>query len=284
MRARRSGALRVAALSALAGHALLIAFSTAAMLTVLNTPQGSWLQSEPGATVMRIAWRYSGQSYVVLGALAGVLHAAWAFGWRRALGLSGCAAALALGAELVGTSTGFPFGPYEYTELLGYRVLGLVPYAIPISWFYMIYSGLVMGTRFLPARDDSRTKWIWAAAAACMLTAWDVAMDPAMVATGHWVWREPGAFYGMPLSNWIGWLAVGALIARAMITVVPPSEFAARTSGARLPVALYALNGVMPVAICMRDGLWGAAALGSAAMAAPILLALSADARRRRPD
>jgi hypothetical protein len=34
----------------------------------------------------------------------------------------------------------------------------------------------------------------------------------------------------------------------------------------------------MPIAICLRDGLWWAAALGFAAMGTPLLLAL-----RRRP-
>jgi putative membrane protein len=99
-------------------------------------------------------------------------------------------------------------------------------------------------------------------------------MDPAMVRTSHWVWGAPGVFYGMPLSNWIGWFVTGTLIARAMLAIVPPALVAERTRGETLPPVLYGVNGVMPIAICLRDGLWWAAALGSAAMAFPLLLAL----------
>lgn len=282
MRGPGPRALHWTSLGALAAHIALIAFSTAAMLTILNGPAGPWLQSEPSATVMRIAWKYSGPTYVVLGAIAALLHATWAFGWRRATGLFAAGAGIALGAELIGTSSGFPFGDYAYTSLLGYRILGRVPFPIPISWFYMLYCALAMCSRVLPARNDGRTRWMWAAASAAMLTAWDVAMDPAMVQTAHWVWQQPGAFYGMPLTNWIGWFGTGLLIARVMLAVVPPTRVVERHAGEWLPLVLYAANGVMPVAICLRDGLWWAGALGTLAMATPLVLALRGGRRVRR--
>jgi uncharacterized membrane protein len=272
MRGPGPRALHWTSVGALAAHIALIAFSTAAMLTILNGPPGPWLQAEPSATVFRVAWQYSGPTYVLLGA----------FGWRRATGLFAAGVGIALGAELIGTSSGFPFGDYAYTSLLGYRILGRVPFPIPISWFYMLYCALAMCARVLPARDDGRTRWMWAAAGAAMLTAWDVAMDPAMVHTAHWVWREPGAFYGMPLTNWIGWFGTGLLIARVMLAVVPPSRIAERNAREWLPLALYAANGVMPVAICLRDGLWWAAALGTLAMATPLALALRGGRHLRR--
>jgi putative membrane protein len=274
MRGTESRALRGASTAALVAHAALIAFSTAAMLTVLNGPVSPALQREPAATIMRVAWKYSGQTYVILGALAALLHAMWAFGVRRGVALFLSATGLALGAELLGTSTGFPFGEYQYTSLLGYRVLGLVPFAIPISWFYMLYCALALCARILPAASSERVKWLWSAAAAAMLTAWDVAMDPAMVRTSHWVWSDPGAFYGMPLTNWVGWFCTGLIIARCMLAIVPPLRVTERNQREWLPPVLYAVNGVMPIAICLRDGLWWAATLGAAAMATPLVLAM----------
>ena len=273
MRALQSRALRSTSVAAFAAHAGLIAFSTAAMLTILNGPPGPWLASEPSATVMRVAWKFSGPTYVTLGAIAAVLHASWAFGARRAALLFVAAVGIALGTELLGTSTGFPFGGYAYTSLLGYRILGLVPFPIPISWFYMLYCALALCARLFPSRDDARTRWLWAAAAAALLTAWDVAMDPAMVSTSHWVWRESGVFYGMPLTNWLGWFGTGLVIARVMVSITRPTLVAERNAREWLPLALYAANGVMPIAICLRDGLWWAAALGAVAMATPLLLA-----------
>ncbi|MGH7710578.1 MAG: carotenoid biosynthesis protein, partial [Gemmatimonadaceae bacterium] len=148
MRARgEARALRATSVVAFGAHAALIAFSTAAMLTILNAAPSPVLQAEPAATIMRISWKYSGPTYVVLGAVAALLHATWAFGVRRAATLFAVAVGLALGVELLGTSAGFPFGDYAYTSRLGPRVLGLVPFAIPLSWFYMLYSSLALSSR-----------------------------------------------------------------------------------------------------------------------------------------
>lgn len=263
----------------LLAHIALILFSTIALVTFLNGPPGPWLQEEPNATVFRLGWKYSGPTYVVLGALAALAHAVGALGWRRALGIALVGSGLALGSELLGTSTGFPFGPYRYTELLGFRILGLVPFPIPVSWFYMLYGSLAICGRLLPARDDEKTKMLWALLGGAVLTAWDVSMDPAMVKTAHWVWGTDGFFYGMPLSNWFGWYLTGVVISRVMLAFAPPSMFAARVSPSTLPIALYAVNGVMPVALCIRDEMWWAAILGAIAMLLPIGLALRAGTR-----
>ena len=268
-------------------HTALIVFSTAALVTFLADPSPetqSWLAREPNATVYRIAWTFSGPTYVVLGFLAALLHAGARLGWRRVLPMFGVASAVALGSELLGTSTGYPFGGYSYTPMLGYRILGLVPFPIPISWTFILYCGLAMCGRLLPARDDGRTRLVWAAVAAAILTAWDVAMDPAMVKTYHWVWHEPGAFYGMPYTNWIGWLVTGFVIAWLMLRFVPPSEIARQVSPGRFPLLLYAVNGIMPIAICARYGFVWAVVFGTLAMAVPVLLALRAGAPRVARD
>lgn len=273
-------------------HVGLIAFSTLAMVTVLNGPPGPWLAEEPNATVMRLGWKYSGPTYVVLGALAALIHAAGRIGSGRALLLMAAASVITLAAELMGTASGLPFGEYHYSGLLGYRIAGLVPFPIPISWFYMLYACLAICGRLMPADDGSRAKWRWSVVAALILVAWDVSMDPAMVNTAHWTWgagqqfRDAGlpgwlvafftrdVFYGMPLSNWGGWFLTGLVVSRVMLAIVPPREFASKVSPSRLPIALYSVNGIMPVVLCFRDGLVWAGVLGALAMAIPVFLAL----------
>ena len=263
-------------------HALLIVFSTAALVTFLANPTPevqAWLAREPNATVYRVAWKFSGPTYVVIGFVAALAHALGRLRHPgRVVAMFATVSLLALGSELLGTSTGYPFGGYRYTELLGHRILGLVPFPIPISWAFILYCSLAMCGRLLPARDDAATRLRWSAVAALILTAWDVAMDPAMVKTFHWIWLEPGPFYGMPYTNWLGWLATGFVLSWIMLRFVPPSAIAARVSSARLPLVLYLLNGIMPVAICLRHGLWWAGVLGAAAMLAPVVLALRAGA------
>ncbi len=267
-----------AARTLLAAHVALILFSTVALTTFLAGNPPAWLATEPAQTIYRYGWMLSGPTYVLLGAAAILLHAAMRFGLGRALALLGVGVAISLTSELLGTSTGLPFGPYSYTTLLGYRIGGLVPFPIPLSWFYMVYASIAITGRILPARDSERSRVAWAFCAGAILTAWDVAMDPAMSkATTHWLWHTDGFFYGMPLSNWIGWFLTGSIVARAMMAVVSPAQFTSKVSPSRLPLVIYAINGLMPIAICFRHGLWWAAVLGLAAMGLALVLAGRSD-------
>lgn len=275
----------------LSAHAALIAFSTLAMVTILAGPPGDWARGEPAATVMRVSFRFAGPTYVVLGALSALVFLAGAIGWRRAGLLAALSSALALGSELAGTATGLPFGEYAYSGMLGYRILGLVPFPIPISWFYMLVGSLAIVSRLRAPADGPRERWTWALLAGLLMVAWDIAMDPAMVQTGHWRWgdgsqfREAGLpgwivsfftrdiFYGMPLGNWFGWLLTATVIARVMVWIVPPAVVRGALAPSALPVLLYLANGVMPVALCIREGFWWAATGGALAMLTPAFLA-----------
>jgi len=273
---------------ALVGHVVLLVFSGIAFATFLTPPAPAWLQTPANQKVAAFMFMFGGQTTVVLGALAGALHAASRLGWRTALAIFIAAFSISLASELTGTTTGYPFGPYSYTTQLGFLIGGRVPFNIPTSWFFMLYSSLAICGRVLTARDDAASRWKWSAIAALVLTAWDVSMDPAMVATTHWLWHLPplesasavrrlflmGFFYGMPLTNWLGWLLTGLVVARVMLAIVPPSRWAERVSPSRLPLVLYAANGVLPLLICAGRGMWWAVLFGAVAMAIPLLLAL----------
>ncbi len=114
--------------------------------------------------------------------------------------------AIAFGMEYLGSRTGFLFGAYTYTELLGPKLLGYVPLLIPLAWFMMLYpSWRIAG--WLAARKPARI-----AIAALAMTAWDLSLDPRMVDDGAWIWHDGGAYFGIPLSNYAGWLITAALI------------------------------------------------------------------------
>lgn len=276
------------ALTALIAHALFSIFSAYAFATFLQPPYPEWLNTPVNQRAMAIGYTYGGQTTVLLGAIAGLAFLMSAMGKRLALTVFGVAFVLSLSSELAGTATGFPFGAYGYSDQLGHRILGLVPFNIPTSWFYMLVASLAICSRLMKAQDDSRTRWWWAFVASFVLTAWDVAMDPAMVRTHHWLWqvgdlsnatvlsRFFGApvFYGMPLTNWLGWILTGTLVVRAMLAVVPPSKWAAAVSPSRFPLALYAINGILPVTICLVWGMVPAGILGALAMLIPLVAAL----------
>ena len=291
------GSARVAT-AALVGHGALLLLSGVAFATFLAPPAPAWLLTPANQKVAALMFSFGGQTTVVLGALAGISHATSRLGLRTALLIFAAAFGISLTAELLGTTTGYPFGPYSYTTQLGYLIGGRVPFNIPTSWFFMLYASLAICGRTLAPDDRGRGKWRWALIAACILTAWDVSMDPAMVATTHWLWHLPAAadrsllsrvflsdlFYGMPLANWLGWVLTGTVVARVMLAIVPPTRWVADVAPSRLPLVLYAVNGIFPLLICAGRGMWWAVALGALAMAIPLIASLRVDvARTARP-
>ncbi len=135
-----------------------------------------------------------------------ILHGYQNLGWRKTLLLLGLTFGVSLLFESVGVATGWVYGPYHYTNKLGPKFLGLVPLLIPVAWFMMTYPSYVIANRLVPAQ---KSRWAWrfsvAALGALIMASWDLAMDPMMVAGGHWVWDKPGAYFGIPLQNYWGW-------------------------------------------------------------------------------
>lgn len=168
--------------------------------------------------------------------------------WLPALLVAG---GLSLGAELLGTATGFPFGGYRYTPMLGYRVAGLVPLLIPLSWFMMAFPSYVLARRAIRGR---LARW---ALGAVLLTTWDLTLDPAMSSlTSYWVWETAGPFYGMPLVNLAGWLATSLFI-MAGFDAVRAGPVADRIPP-RLMAVYYATVLALSAAMTLAAGYWGA--------------------------
>lgn len=271
----------------LATHAVMIVFATAAMVTILAGSFPVLMEGPYTAQAFAFGWKWAGQLTVVSGAIATLVLTRALFGWQRAALLFVASVSIALSSELAGTITDLPFGPYDYTQMLGYRIGGEVPYPIPVSWYYMLFASVAITARIARADDASSTKWRWALIAGAILTAWDVPMEVHMtvVQPVHWVWRLETLpawvpdwlggpiYYGMPLSNWIGWYLTGVVISRVMLAIVPPTVWRASTAALAFPLVLYAANGVMPILTTARHGLWLAAVLGTLLMGLPLWLA-----------
>ncbi len=265
----------------------LSAFSGLAFATFLLPPIPAFFTQPPNDVAMRVGYQFGGQITVVLGAIAGFAFLAHAVGTRSALRALAACFVLSLGAEALGAATDIPFGPYDYTTRLGFLVGGLVPFNIPTSWFYMAVAALGIGSRFLPARDDGTTRWWWAFVAALILTGYDLVMDPAMYRTEHWLWFVPDlstspawvrwlgydGYHGIPVANFLGWILTGTLVTRAMLAVIPPSQWAQAVRPHAFPSILYAANGILPVLICLRWGMVSAGLVGIVAMGIPLALA-----------
>ena len=118
--------------------------------------------------------------------------------------------------ETIGVTTGLPYGRFYYGDFLGPKALGLVPYLLPISYIPLVI-GAVAASR--GARAGSRHRALWILQSALLLTLIDGVLDPGAASLGLWVWPEGGAYYGVPLSNYAGWLLSSTLAAALLLAV-----------------------------------------------------------------
>ncbi|GAC1319365.1 MAG: hypothetical protein NVSMB12_18620 [Acidimicrobiales bacterium] len=172
-------------------------------------------------------------SVVVLGlAVCAVGATAAAWGWARA----GLAAVLvgpaALLAEIAGTRTGWPFGPYRYAGIRR-PTIGGVPAIVPLAWLGMGLAAWELAG-WLTAGRLPRI-----AVGAAALTAWDLFLDPQMTRERYWVWTDGGPYRHIPLSNYAGWLGCAAVVMALLAVAVPGSRRSAPLVG------LYAWMAVM---------------------------------------
>ncbi len=209
--------------------------------------------------------------------LAMLSFGAASIGWRRTLLFALAATCISAAAELTGTKTGFPFGGYAYTGFLGFKLLDRVPYTVPLSWFYMGFASYLLAVRIVQ-RGDRQNFWPAVLLGAWLLMAWDLVLDPAMASDRltyihFWIWKEHGAYFGMPLRNLAGWLGTGLLfITVGRLSWGGPAD--ARRIEPWLPFGVYAANVIWAMALSLSVGLWPTALAAIALSLLPAALAI----------
>ncbi len=258
------------------GHILSMAFGLAGLLLVLPHPE--FIASLPPIGKTAFAWSMAGGGvmYMLLGMSAVAVYAYRTLGVWHWLGFMVPALAISLTSELLGTSTGFPFGHYRYLTGLGYKIAGLVPFTIPLSWFYLGFSAYLIARAGL--NNKISQNWLKLLASivlgAIFLTAWDFVLDPAMSQTTmpFWVWDQPGAFFGMPYQNFAGWFGTGAVFmsVATLIWKVKPFNFPQNNLG--LPLAIYVSNFAFAMIMSLAAGIYIPVLLGLIVGLIPVLV------------
>lgn len=163
---------------------------------------------------------------VVVACGACLAHAFAGWGPARTLAFTAVVVSGAFAVEALGVATGFPFGRYTYAHSLGPLLLG-VPLLVPLAWLMIAYPCLLLSGGLAPKIVAPQrllaSTAVTALLAGAAMTAWDVFLDPQMVAAGHWTWRDPTpALPGVdqvPLTNLGGWL-LSATVLMALSTVM----------------------------------------------------------------
>jgi uncharacterized membrane protein len=236
---------------------------------LIFVPHGELVAALPefGQQLFSVSMGNGGVVYMVFGMLAAVLFGARLLGWKRLLMFLLPAVGISLASELLGTSTGIPFGFYGYLSGLGYKIAGLVPFTIPLSWFYMGLTSFLLARTILKNGDHWLIRLEAIALGALLLTSWDFVLDPAMTQAQipFWQWFQPGPFFGMPLQNFGGWMLTGAVfmgVASLLWSASGADVPVLRRDQLAAPVLLYGANFSFALALSAGSGIYAPIPLG----------------------
>lgn len=148
----------------------------------------------------------------VLFALQGLSVAAWLYsglGRRAVVVIVGIIVGSCV-VEYVGATYDIPFGSYDYTDQLGYRVAATVPAVILLAWLFSTVGTWAAAYVIAPRAP----RVIRAALAGLFIVYFDLQIEPvATIIFQYWVWIDSGWYYGVPWVNFAGWWLTGALFA-----------------------------------------------------------------------
>jgi putative membrane protein len=158
---------------------------------------------------------------------------------RRAAVLILGLTAYAYGIEYVGTTTGWPYGVFEYGVALGPMVAG-VPLGLPVFFFPLVLNSYLLCLLLLG--DAARSWWLRLPVVVITVVAVDLVLDPGAVALGFWSYSGPGPFYanlawagtrfhGVPVTNYLGWVLSATIAVGAFDFAFDREALLARLSG-----------------------------------------------------
>nr|WP_239121405.1 carotenoid biosynthesis protein [Spirulina major] len=265
--------------SFLAGHIASMFFGLAGLLFVIPNTEFIVSLSPIGQKVFAWSMVGGGAAYMVLGTAAVAIYAYRVFGFKAWFTFMVSAITISLSSELLGTSTGFPFGHYRYLSGLGYKIAGLVPFTIPLSWFYLGFVAYLLARSGLEQLNISKGLRLGGAIAfgSILLTSWDFVLDPAMSQANlpFWIWEQPGGFFGMPYQNFFGWLGTGIVFMTVATLLWEKNPLSLSRSQLIFPLIVYLGNLGFALVMSVGAGFWIPAFLGILVGAIPAIVFFS---------
>jgi uncharacterized membrane protein len=173
-----------------------------------------------------------------------------------------------------------PLGPVVFDLGAGKKILGFVPWTIPLLWIVALFNARGMARLILRPWRKVKNYGFWLMGlTAALAGVFDVALEPFAGHVKHsWHWEQtkiPITWGGAPLLNFIGWVCVSLLI---MVIITP--FFIRKQPGSSSAPDLHPLGLWLGALLLFTVGLAGAGHWWAAGVDAAILAATTVFAVR----
>lgn len=165
------------------------------------------------ALVVRYAWNPTpfAELLAAIGIASALAHCTLTYGWKNTLAFVAICLVVTFALENFGSLTGALFGRYHFEIGAQLPHVGVIPIIVGPLWFGMGYFAWIVAGTLLGGADRNLNRQLNILAqpvvAAFVMTQWDFVMDaPTSTISRAWIWLDGGADFGVPLTNYVGWL------------------------------------------------------------------------------
>ncbi len=148
--------------------------------------------------------------------------------------------------------TGFPYGEFLYSQNVGVLAFNFLPITLPFAWVPLMIGAVVIASIY----KENFLKYCFFSL--LWLVSIDTILDPGAVFLGFWSYSQSGAWYGVPISNYLGWIisgVVGFIIAWLFVrnALSNPPKYASLS---------YFYSLAFWTGVCFFGQIWGGAIIG----------------------
>jgi len=147
------------------------------------------------------------------------------YSWKGAILLLAACLTIPFAVENLGVHTGFPYGRYHFEVGASLPHVGVVPVIVGPLYFCVGFLAWIVASVLLDDADlklDRRLNVVvLPILSAFVMVQWDLVMDPPNSTLERaWLWHDGGGYFGVPLSNYLGWYLTVWLFFQAFAVII----------------------------------------------------------------
>ncbi|MFZ3589175.1 carotenoid biosynthesis protein [Bacillus sp. DJP31] len=159
-----------------------------------------------GFDLLPPSWEWANALFIILAGGIGIFYLCFTYSPLKGILYSVFVLILSIWVEYMGTTYGLFFGQYSYTSHFWIQLFD-VPLAVGFAWVAVISSTHALTKDLLRGLSTRLSRFLLFPLIGSMLAVLlDLIIDPvAFQLKEYWLWEEPGFYYDIPASNFLGW-------------------------------------------------------------------------------